>query len=615
MDNLSGDVVKKRRVAIYIRVSTQEQKIDGYGLESQRKRLLSYINENKALNLCTQDDWIFEDVHTGSEMSREALQRLLKAVDEKKFDAVLVWKIDRLSRSLKHLLDIFERLQRAGASFISLQENIDFNGAIGNLIFQIFGAIAQFERELIKSRTRAGILASAEMGNYTGTRIPYGYRPIVNPMGKGKRLEIVPDEKKWVEKIFHWYIYEDMGYGQVAKKLNDLKVPQSKYYNRSVEGGWTMHRVEDIIQNPLYRGEFLANTKNDDGSKLPEHEWTTVAVPPCVSEMIYLLAQQKRSERKSAHKIGYVYLLSGKLYDVSLPHQPKFSGKPRTKGGRSYRRKQFVKDGVHHPVFEIPTEPIEKAAWEKVRLALKNPEIFIKEYFNHQQYGKSRLDDMNEELLKLREQKANHEMKISRIEDAYENGSYGQEKLSQKTSEAQTEIDILDRRIDEIRKELSIASLKDAEIAGLRKAAEAVNYNLDNLTRKQKKILLDLFIDRVEMNRNEIPSEGKRSKWAISARVIFRFVPEKFNIPNNVGRTQKELEKANTPKKIPLEKESGGRTDGGYNLFFCDFSLDITPLTYEERHITGGRFRVVANEQIRRELHTSYIRESVGVER
>ena len=307
MDLTPDNTVKKRRVAIYIRVSTQEQKIDGYGLESQKKRLLEYVEQNKALNLETRPAWIYEDVHTGSEMSRTALQKLLKDIDEGKFDAVLVWKIDRLSRSLKHLLEVFERMQKANCSFISLQENIDFNGAIGSLIFQIFGAIAQFERSLIKSRTRAGILTSAELGNYTGTRIPYGYRPIQSPSGKGKHLEIVPKEREQVQKIFHWYVYEDLGYGLIAKKLNGLRVPLSAYYKRKDAGKWTVHHIEDMIQNSLYRGEFAAVTKNDDGKKLSPDQWTVVAIPPCVSEMIWNLAQEKRTTRKTSRATDHTY--------------------------------------------------------------------------------------------------------------------------------------------------------------------------------------------------------------------------------------------------------------------------------------------------------------------
>src|SRR3989338_4427348 len=124
MENLND--AGKRRVAIYIRVSTQEQKIDGYGLEAQRKRLKDYVENNKALNFVTKNEWIFTDTHTGSDLNREKLNDLMKGVREKKFDAVLVWKIDRLSRSLKHLLTLFEEFEKNEVSFISVQENIDF---------------------------------------------------------------------------------------------------------------------------------------------------------------------------------------------------------------------------------------------------------------------------------------------------------------------------------------------------------------------------------------------------------------------------------------------------------------------------------------------------------
>src|SRR5690606_22218685 len=143
-----------RRVAIYIRVSTAEQKMDGYSMEAQEEKLWDYVEKNGGL--ISKKEWIYKDAHTGSDLNRPEFQRLMKDVRDGKYDAVLIWKIDRLSRSLKHLLTIFEDLVKVKVSLISLQENIDFSGPIGALIFQIFGAIAQFERELIKGRTQFG---------------------------------------------------------------------------------------------------------------------------------------------------------------------------------------------------------------------------------------------------------------------------------------------------------------------------------------------------------------------------------------------------------------------------------------------------------------------------
>ena len=261
---LSEDSKEERKIAIYIRVSTQEQKIDGYGLEAQEKKLLEYINNNKSQNYITKKEWIFVDTHTGSDFNREGLQKMIQAVQEKKFDAVIVWKIDRLSRSLQHLLTIFEDFEKNNVSFISVQENIDFRGPIGKLIFQIFGAIAQFERELIKGRTQMGRLASAEMGNYTGTAVPYGYKEMPNPSGRGKKLAVEPEEKKHVKEIFDWYIYDGLGLGEIPKKLNKLKIPLGKY-TRSANGKWTERIIRTMIHNPIYRGMYVANKKMKEG--------------------------------------------------------------------------------------------------------------------------------------------------------------------------------------------------------------------------------------------------------------------------------------------------------------------------------------------------------------
>ena len=165
----------QRLVAIYIRVSTSEQKREGYSPEHQKKRLMGYIENNPGINLRTRPDLIFQDVGTGNDLNRPQLDKLRKLVKQKAIQGIIVWRIDRLSRNLKHLLMLFEEFQKHEVSFISLQENIDFTGPIGRLIFQIFGSLAQFERELIRGRTYAGKIMSAELGNYTRGDTPYGY--------------------------------------------------------------------------------------------------------------------------------------------------------------------------------------------------------------------------------------------------------------------------------------------------------------------------------------------------------------------------------------------------------------------------------------------------------
>ncbi len=600
-----------RRAALYIRVSTQEQKTEGFGLENQRRRLLSHVNDNVALNLITNENSIYEDVHTGSESNREGLQRLITDVRANKYDVVIVWKIDRLSRSLKDLLEIFEELQKHKVSFISVEESIDFSGPIGNLIFQIFGAIAQFERELIKNRTYSGKIQSALMGNYTGSSIPYGYKAAKNPSGKGKKLKIIPQEKEWVERIYQWYIYEDMGYLQIAKKLNELNVNRGNHNTkREKSKKWTSVHIKTIITQPLYRGEFVANNKGNNGEELPESEWTIVAVPACVTETTFRIAQRKRETRKGATKSDHIYLLTGKLYDMTLENPKRFIGKPRSKGGRSYRRAQFTdKRGVWNPVFEVPTEVIEEEIWRKVRQALEEPELFIKQHLDQQKSTGNRIQNLEVVLSKLREVNMNLRLAEVRIQDAYEKGLYDHKSLETRLQANTKEITQNELKIQEIEGELSLVAFQEQEIKSLRQAANDVNYKLDNLPRKQRKMLIDIFVERVDMKRKELPSTTKRKKWDTTAIVTFRFNPKQFTEAKHMGSTVNAISdnrKGASDLKIDV---SGGKGRGGYHFFRYAFQLELQTIYGVGNGITGTIYKMIAVPSFRGLILLLFIRE------
>jgi DNA invertase Pin-like site-specific DNA recombinase len=109
---------------------------------------------------------VFEDVISGSKSERQGLEKLLKYV--RPGDTVVVWKLDRLGRSLKHLIELVQMFNDRGIGFKSLQENIDTTTASGKLFLHIFGALAEFERELIRERTLAGLKSAAERGRKGG---------------------------------------------------------------------------------------------------------------------------------------------------------------------------------------------------------------------------------------------------------------------------------------------------------------------------------------------------------------------------------------------------------------------------------------------------------------
>jgi DNA invertase Pin-like site-specific DNA recombinase len=134
----------------YARISTADQSMD------LQKDALSKAG-------CRE---IFEDVASGSKSSRDGLEKTLNYL--RPGDTLVVWKLDRLGRSLRHLLEVVAQLQQRDVGFCSIQENINTTTASGKLFLHIFGALAEFERELVRERTIAGLKAAADRGRKGG---------------------------------------------------------------------------------------------------------------------------------------------------------------------------------------------------------------------------------------------------------------------------------------------------------------------------------------------------------------------------------------------------------------------------------------------------------------
>ncbi len=132
---------KKIRVAFYLRVSTDEQARDWFGLDMQLNGLEEMMNyRHKNHNFEHNPEWRYvDDWYSGWDLNRPGFQRMIEDAKKGKFDLIAVWKIDRLSRNLSHLLSSFETLQKYQVWFFSVKENIDFTGPIWKLTFQIFG--------------------------------------------------------------------------------------------------------------------------------------------------------------------------------------------------------------------------------------------------------------------------------------------------------------------------------------------------------------------------------------------------------------------------------------------------------------------------------------------
>lgn len=240
----------KKKVAIYIRVSTLEQAEHGFSIDEQKERLIAYC---KAMN------WDIAGIHvdggfSGKDTNRPALQKMLEEI--KKYNIVLIYKLDRLSRSQKDTLSIIEDvLIKSDVDIVSLQENLDTSTPFGRAAIGILSAFAQLERETFKERSILGRTGRARSGKWVGTsRPPIGYDYNVEK----QQLVVNPLEAIQVKKVFDLYL-QGTGLQKIARIMRDEGYTH-KYGDWLYWGGVTL-----MIRNPVYTGKVKFNNQYFDG--------------------------------------------------------------------------------------------------------------------------------------------------------------------------------------------------------------------------------------------------------------------------------------------------------------------------------------------------------------
>jgi DNA invertase Pin-like site-specific DNA recombinase len=224
------------KVAIYTRVSTEDQAQEGFSLSAQRERLMSY---------CTAQGWevygIYEDEgYSGRNTKRPGYQEMLE--DRSNWEMILVMKMDRIHRNSRNFMDMMDKLRFWGKEFSSMQESLDTSTAMGRFVVDIIQRIAQLESEQIGERVYFGMKQKARSGTgILGSRIPFGYQLIKD------QFKIDKDESKIVKKIFNKYL-ENKSLSNIARELNSegLTTRNSK--------PWTKWNVRYILHNPVYAG-------------------------------------------------------------------------------------------------------------------------------------------------------------------------------------------------------------------------------------------------------------------------------------------------------------------------------------------------------------------------
>ena len=204
------------RCAVYTRKSTEEGLEQEFNsLDAQREAAEAYIASQKGEGWQCVPDRYDDGGFTGGNMERPALKRLLADIKDGKVDCIVVYKVDRLSRSLLDFVKIMETLEKHKVSFVSVTQQFNTTSSMGRLTLNILLSFAQFEREIISERTRDKVHAARRKGKWTGGRPVLGYD--VDP--KGGKLIVNADEAARVRAIFELYL-ERQSLAATVKELD-----------------------------------------------------------------------------------------------------------------------------------------------------------------------------------------------------------------------------------------------------------------------------------------------------------------------------------------------------------------------------------------------------------
>ena len=342
-----------RRAALYIRVSTLEQAQEGYSVGEQRERLIAY---------CKAQDWLIADIYvdggyTGSNLNRPGIQKLMSETE--KFDVVLVYKLDRLSRSQRDTLYLIEEIFRPNkVDFVSMQESFDTSSPFGKAMIGLLAVFAQLEREQIKERTWMGRVARAKTGlHHGGGNIPIGY-----DYEDGK-LIVNPYEAEQVRKIYEWYLS-----GASLKAITD-KLQDAGYTNKySSYNSWSS--VRNILENETYIGRLHF------GDVVVDHAHEAI-----ITEEQFNAAQilrGKRREQFGSHAFQSKHVLTGLLFCGHCGGRYYLRNTGKYSYYACYSRTKQMKNMIKDPNCQNKiwrAQDLEPIIEEKILALLRNPKI------------------------------------------------------------------------------------------------------------------------------------------------------------------------------------------------------------------------------------------------
>ena len=346
---------KKVRCAIYTRKSSEEGlEQDFNSLDAQREACEAYIKSQMHEGWVLLDKQYNDGGYSGGTMERPAFKKLLKDIENDEVDIVVVYKVDRLTRSLMDFSKIIDVFDRHETSFVSITQQFNTTTSMGRLTLNILLSFAQFEREVTGERIRDKIAASKKKGMWMGGKVPLGY------IKEDKKLVIHKEDAKRVQMIFDKYLeLKSVPKLMQYLKENEIKTKTDKYFSKG--------QLYHLIVNKVYIGKITHKDKVYEG----EHK---AIICDETFEKVQKLLYENKVNKTCGVKSSSNSLLAGLIYDdLGNKMTPSHSNNH----GRRYRyyiSRALKNNEETGSVSKIPAGEVEKFVIETTKEFLKDKE-------------------------------------------------------------------------------------------------------------------------------------------------------------------------------------------------------------------------------------------------
>ena len=518
----------KKQVALYARVSS-EQQAELKTINSQIDEIVNRItNDGHTINneLCFIDDG-----HSGATLIRPALERLRDTVASGGVEMIYVHSPDRLSRKYAYQILLIDEFRKSGVEVVFLN-NTASDTPEGNLLLQMQGMIAEYERAKILERSRRGKRHAASTGKASVlSTAPYGYEYVRKQHdGSGGIFSICSEEAKIVRQLFYWVGKDRLSTGEVRRRLN-----QSGISTRHQKLLWDRKTIVDILKNPAYKGmaaygktkigEKRSRLRVIKGSseqpkrvysvyKQPKDQWITIPVPQIVEEDLFDAVQiqlkengKKLRERTSGPKhllqglivcsqCGHAYY-GKKVSRKSAKGKPKSHAYYRCLGTDAYRYGgQRICNNQ-----QVRTDMVEEAVWAEIKNVLESPQR-LKEEYERRIFNAGKIDAREAEMLEKQLQKA--KQGISRLIDTYTNGLIEKNEFEPRIKQMKETVDALNRQKNEILDKQSLKKEMHLVVSKIELFKSSVKEGLDKVSWMTKRNIICSLIKRVEVDLDQV---------------------------------------------------------------------------------------------------------------